>query len=270
MLNPNITPMSIPGIKKLAKSLKAELAIPHHEALDQAAQRGKFANYAHALHCTARRHGQISQRLPHLVQVSAHWRNRAANTLGTERLYLPTSKPLTQLVKSHQLTGRLGGSTITGADHIADQYHWDDADQARWNVRRLANTLRFMDATGLRPSASHGKWPHNIYDNRIPGCDHTAVWYDPATKRYLITDEPYTDSAEYRADERQLWSDKFGQVALFLDWKGLHNPSEVGGTRLFLIGKLTDAEWIASLARTLDAYPGAILEKDWDRFAKPF
>lgn len=39
----------IEHLKRMAKKLKKELAIPHHEALDKAAQEWGFSSYQHFL-----------------------------------------------------------------------------------------------------------------------------------------------------------------------------------------------------------------------------
>jgi len=48
MLNKNVQPSTIGGIKRLAKQLKNANSIPHNKALDIAAQRASFENFAHA------------------------------------------------------------------------------------------------------------------------------------------------------------------------------------------------------------------------------
>lgn len=41
-------PTTIAGVKRLAKRIKAELGIPHHEALNHAAQKAGYNNFADA------------------------------------------------------------------------------------------------------------------------------------------------------------------------------------------------------------------------------
>jgi len=48
MLNKNVQPSTIGGIKRHAKQLKKANGIPHHEALDLAARSASFENFAHA------------------------------------------------------------------------------------------------------------------------------------------------------------------------------------------------------------------------------
>jgi predicted PP-loop superfamily ATPase len=44
----DVTPTTIEGIKRLAKSIKKQYGCPHHEALDIAAQRAGYMNLRHA------------------------------------------------------------------------------------------------------------------------------------------------------------------------------------------------------------------------------
>ena len=48
MLNKNIPPSTIGGIKRHAKQLKKVNGVPHHEALDIAARNASFENFTHA------------------------------------------------------------------------------------------------------------------------------------------------------------------------------------------------------------------------------
>ena len=48
MLNKNIQPSTIGGIKRNAKQLKKANGISHHEALNIAARNASFENFAHA------------------------------------------------------------------------------------------------------------------------------------------------------------------------------------------------------------------------------
>ena len=41
-------PTTVTGIKRLAKTLKRDSAIPHHQALDDAAARAGFRDFQHA------------------------------------------------------------------------------------------------------------------------------------------------------------------------------------------------------------------------------
>ena len=48
MLNENVQPSTIGGIKRHAKQLKKANEVPHHEALDLAARNASYENFAHA------------------------------------------------------------------------------------------------------------------------------------------------------------------------------------------------------------------------------
>ena len=48
MLNKNVQPSSIGGIKRHAKQLKKANEVSHHEALDLAARNASYENFAHA------------------------------------------------------------------------------------------------------------------------------------------------------------------------------------------------------------------------------
>lgn len=48
MIDDSFTPITIVGIKRLARAIKHEREIPHHLALDVAAQKAGYRNYKEA------------------------------------------------------------------------------------------------------------------------------------------------------------------------------------------------------------------------------
>lgn len=93
------------------------------------------------------------------------------------------------------------------------------AEGARDLLDSAARTVRFMDATGLKPTrASRATWAGTDRD----GWDHTQAW--AIDRRYLLTTEPYGDGPEPWC-QRDGWA-----VQAQPEW-GMWNPP---GTTLYL------------------------------------
>lgn len=266
MLNSELKPSSIPSIKRLAKEIKSALGIPHHEALNLASRAGGFESFPHAKNTIARSNSKLRPLLPYRIIVSAPWRNPQTREYGIEKIGVNLSQSLSQLVKPHHMIGRLGGN-IWLPDEVRDEHRGYSIENARWGILRTARCLQFMDATGLKPSNSRKEWPKRSAENRIPGSDHSVIWYYPPEKVFVTTDEPYHGPEEQRVAERQAWCEKFGYVRILSDWLGMHNPGKIGGTRLYLISKAAHEPLLKSIASKLEAYPPALLPGDWENTA---
>jgi len=247
---------TIDGLKRAAKKVKRDTGMTHARALDHVARAGGFHNFIHA----SRNIVEAALAPRFAVIVSQYWFERERRLRGTERLVVHLSQPLTELVRPHQLKGYLGGSRLLGEDSLDGYDRGEDQDHARKLACRLARALQFMDATGLKPSEGKRFYPKSSWYNRPPGVDHDHGWYDPQTRTYLFTDEPYGVGLE-TARERADWCERHE----FDIFKSKRASVYGYGTELYLIAKRgTPIDLIALLAR-LDASTPPISEKDWDR-----
>lgn len=250
-------PKTIGGIKRRAKEIQREQGFTKAKCLDLASRIAGYQNYKHAYAALA----HSARALKHRVTIIEHWFDPHEKASGTEGLTFELKAPLNDFVKSHQLRGRLGGFKISSDNTLEAVGHSLTAqDTARWLVCRTARTLQFMAATGLKPSSGRRGYPRSKWENRPPQADHDVCWYDPITKRFILTDEPYPDRARRAASDRTKWAQKFGMTVLRSDWAGMHNEP----TELYLIGKAGHSPWLEKLTSKLSNSPAPINQIEWD------
>lgn len=245
---------TIDGLKRAAKKAKRQTDMTYTQALDHVARAGGFQNFVDA----SRKLGDRATAPRFPVTISQYWFDRAAKARGTERLTIHLSQPLSTLVRPHHLKGYLGGAQIQGDDRLHGYDKGDDQDHARKLVCRLARALQFMDATGLKPSTGKRFYPKSNWYNRPPGVDHDYGWFDPKTKSYLFTDEPYGFGRETE-EARAAWCERHG-----FDIVRSNRPSVYGyDTELYLVGKRGTALDLKAFLAKLEASPPPVSEDIW-------
>lgn len=270
MSSETIQPSSMDGIKRLAKSLKAQRGIKHIRALDNAAQSAGFQNFRHASNILRTGVKLERPRRGHRVFITVYWKDREVGGDGRETLTIWLSVPWGDLITPAQLQNHraLVHFRAEGPDHLA----WPVLVQSQSHARRMAcaaaRTVHFMDATKLRPSKSHSRaFPGGRSTNAVPGRDHYSIWYDRETKRYLFADEPYESAADNKAAERSAWAQRHGFVIVKPAWPGMYNPD--GGSRLYLIADEQKGIPLGHIVGALDALPAPIVEETWNGESTP-
>lgn len=265
-----IRPSTVDGIKRLAKSLKTKRGIKHSQALNEAAQAAGFQNFRHARRSLHSAPGPEYSHAGHRLFLSAYWKNQEDGTSGRETLIIWVSAPWDDLIAPHQFQNHsaLSRFRAEGPDHLARESLLRTQSEARRTVCAAARVLQFMDATRLRPSKSHSRaFPGGRSSNAIPGHDHTSIWYDPQTRRYLLADEPYEEAAESRANERQAWSKRHGFAVVKPKWAGMYAPDV--GSHLYLVADEAKGIPLQSVAAALSKLPEPALERTWDGESAP-
>jgi hypothetical protein len=229
-----VLPTTAHGIKQLAKTMKRELNITHATALDQAAVHAGYHNYSHAN--TALKNARVKV-LQHGVFISCGWKDKATLETGCEVYRLSLAKNFAEILRPRDLplSGKLQWCEVSAQDNLTYKHLASTREIARRHVNEAARIIQFLDATKLRPSRGYSKaYPKGKSSNAIPGQNHAQIWFDPATKGYLITDEPYDDHARSKLEEREHWAQKHNFNLAKTEWGGMHNPG--GGTSMYLIG----------------------------------
>lgn len=265
-----IRPSSLDGIKRLAKSIKGERGIQHIRALDAAAQSAGFQNFRHASNALSKATPPASLRFAHSIFVTVYWRDRKAGGSGRETLTVGLTVPWSELVTRDQFENHtaLADFRAEGPDHLARRHLVQSQSQARRVSCAAARALQFMDATRLRPSKSYSRaYPDGRSINAVPGQDHSSIWYDRASKRYLLADEPYDPAAKSKAAERAAWAQRHGFVVVKPAWPGMYNPD--GGSRLYLIADAEKGISLEPIAAALDKLPPPIVEETWNGESAP-
>jgi len=91
------------------------------------------------------------------------------------------------------------------------------------SVAKVKRIIKFMDATGLRPSRAWSRlFGHNHADYAHAGFDHTFVWIDD-NRRYVVTTEPYIGTG--RVATIRAWCNEHGwSIAVSPNGRGIWHP----------------------------------------------
>lgn len=269
MSNGSIRPTTLAGIKRLARDLKAERAIPHHIALDLASKHASFENFRHAQHVLS-----VAPARPavsaHPLWLSAYWEDKQGGS-GRETLRLKVSAPLASMATPRELSkcGPLSRFKIVAPDHLVYRLVSTGQEAGRTAVCRAARALQFMSATGLRPATNASKaYPPKDRYSSIPGADHTSIWRDPATDIYLMADEPYELALPGVQAARNAWLEHHGYEIATPGWRGMYAPH--AGARLYLVAPPGSQ---SVLHRVLDGLVGLrepLVEDRWEGESGPY
>lgn len=265
-----IQPSTIEGVKRLAKSFKAERGMRHTQALDAAAEAAGFQNFRHARNVLRSTPNVGRPHSGHCIFLTSYWKNHDDGLSGRETLSIWLSVPWGDLITSLQLQNHraLANFRSEGPDHLARENLQSSQSAARRSVCAAARALHFMDATKLRPSKSRSRpFPRGRSSNAVPGRDHYSIWYDRQTKRYLFADEPYDKAVEGRVQEREAWAKEYGFAIVKPDWAGMYAPDV--GSRLYLISDRTKGIPLGPVAAALSNLPSPIVEATWDGESAP-
>jgi hypothetical protein len=150
---------------------------------------------------------------------------------------------------------RLSDFVVVNPTRIEKQYVVSGKVAAQEVGCLMERCLQFMQATGLRPSRAWSRtYPTVGYtddSHAIPSSDHMSCWYHPATRSFVLSDEPYEADASMpnTVVERGEWCERHRMQTVKPIWAGMYNPD--GGSRLYLFTR-TSAVDLAELARALD------------------
>lgn len=267
MLNEEVRPTSMVGIKRLAKAFKSSRKIPHSLALDEAARSAGFENFRHAL-AKLPPSAAVSAPAPrHRLFLSAFWKVQSGAERGHELVWVDLSTGWGNLVTRPQMLAQRSLVRLApdAEDHLSYRHTFTSQSAARRALCAAVRTFHFMDATKLRPTNAHSRvFPGGRSENAIPGRDHYGSWYDPETKGYVFVDEPYEPAAQHLAVERAAWAARHDYDVVRPDWPGMYNPGGDGGSRLYLVASRKKSPDLEYLAAALDRLPPALLEADWN------
>lgn len=236
MSNVRAFPSTMDGIKRLAKAIKRERNLTHHQALDEAARRAGFENIRHAQHAipAAPAPTPTPGHSSHVVFLTAYWRNQDG-TSGRETLRRELPLPLRAFGTPATLRrGRnLGGFKLEFADHLEHEVDFDTQGDARFALIAASRTLSFMAVTGLRPASQRLESKLWSLFTSLPRRDHPSCWVDPTTGEWVFLNEPYGPAVADDAmmSEVLAWATAAGLGLVVPRWEGLYSP---GSTRPFL------------------------------------
>lgn len=245
-------PRSISDVKRHAKKLAKENELPHHAALDMAAEQYGFADFFEASEQLSRPTEDAPRKgskklFPFVISQRAH----KGATQTSILFYLPV--PAEKLIPTPRSLERIPGyyGRRWNQNHFrreADDYDGQNGIQA---LHQLARTLQFMATTGLVPDESdftirlRGLRP----EGGLRWIDHVTDWHSPATGERLAVSEPYwnTGLRDPKCDE---WAAKHDLVAGYPNWDGMYP-----GASPIIFARKSDEAFLKRIDRILTALP---------------
>jgi len=270
MSNGTLRPTTNVGIKRLAKKIKAERGISHLNALDEAAKIAGFENFRHARNARGATAHQGPDTASYSLYITFYWKDHENGTEGRETLSVDIPVPWSDLVTQAQMAHFRGFADLQpeGPDHLVGRVLVESQERARRNACHAARGFHFMHATKLRPTGAYSRaFPQGNSRNRIPGADHSSIWYASKLKAYVFVDEPYEGKADRNAEARTAWAENHGyHLTKVMHWPGMYNPD--GGSRMYLIADRKKIGWLVPYATALDVLP-RIEAPSWSGVSAP-
>lgn len=260
MLNENVQPSTIGGIKRHAKQLKKANSISHHEALDIAARSASFENFAHARNLL--KNSNVIKSGNQLF-FTVYWYDRKSDKykVGREVLEIKLSMPLLEIATKSELkkSNGLGRFRLASPDHFVCDHVSRSQEAARNIICKAVRALRFIEATGLKPSSDYkAAYPNRDYNNKLPKTDHSTDWYDPDTGQFILIDEPYVDPVV--DGERAVWAKKHNWHLQPSKWSGMYYP---GMSNMFVSTDASTGYDFKGLMAKIDSMPYPVTAENW-------
>lgn len=256
----DVRPSSLVGIKRLARQIRNAEGVPLNQALRRAAQAASFSNFEHARR--ALRDASPTSNPDRQVFLTAYWTDRKTYKSGRETLEIRLSKPLTDLCKRSEmkLVRALHNMRLASPDHLVKDVLCPSQDFARGQICQTVRALRFMEATGLRPSDyKRARAATKNLDCDLPSQDHVSEWYDPASGRFILVDEPYSSAVV--SAERAEWATRNNWRLHASAWAGMYLPYRCA---LFVASAASGASDFDALLRRIDAIPAPVTAENWE------
>lgn len=258
MLNGNIRPSTLDGVKRLATQIKKERGIKHADALDLASQVANCANYRHALRVLTSKNGSLPR---HMVLLTVYWHDKDNYHIGRETLRVCLSKPILEICGKPDFKRVRGFEEMrmVAADHFVSDMLAHSQDYARAMICWAERSLRFMEHTGLRPLLNlRAAYPDGLPKDKLPNADHTTNWFDPASGQSILVDEPYSDRLD--DDARQAWARRYGWRLCKAAWPGMYFPHRCD---LYVATGNSSSYDLDALMAKIDAIPAPITKESW-------
>lgn len=259
MATEHTRPTTLAGVKRLAKFIKRARGIPHHAALDEAAQKAGFQNLRYAQSVL----GESARDL-HQAFVTFYWKEREGFLSSLEPgPVLRSGRTTFKFLLPVPLRDLLPGRALDRTPYIDDDFRLEAPDHLELRsdyysehdgvkmAKQVALALNFMAATGLRaPRASEKLRPNlNLSDN----ADHCSYWYDEESKCIVILDEPYRSLFE----DDIAWAKDHGFHTVGVPWRGIYYTDET--PRLHAVSEPT----LSRLVGKLEALEARLNDEKW-------
>ncbi len=257
MLNGNIHPSTLEGVKRLANQIKKDRGIKHSEALDLASRAANCENFRHArrvLPANARSEAN------HPVLLTVYWKDNSNFYRGRETLTVNLSKAILEVCGKKEIVQvrGFGWMRMVAADHFVSDHLAASQRDARGDACLAARSLRFMEHTGLRPAPRDSAFPDWWDHDELPNCDHTTAWLSSADGQYILVDEPYRKAI--KEDAREKWARAHKWHLRKSAWPGMYFPHSCD------LHVATDGNGdfdFEALMKKVDAIPAPVTVDNW-------
>lgn len=257
MLIEDIRPSTLAGIKRLATRIKKQDAISHREALNRAAKVAGFENFEHANRALG--NGAIAG--GHRLYLTSYWRDDETYDIGRETLEISLAVSLPELCSKAEmkLVRGLCNMRLVAPDHLVRDRLLPSQHFAQDELCKTVRSLRFMEATGLRPCDYRRARSHTKkLDGELPEKDHVTEWHDPSTGQFILADEPYIQPIVH--PERSDWARRNGWHLRASSWPGMYFPYQCG---LFIASEASGEFDFDALMHKIDTIPDPVTAENW-------
>lgn len=258
MVNGDVRPSTLDGVKRLAAQLRKERGIKHANALDLAARAANCANYTHARRTLPT---IVRRREQHYVLLTVYWYDRDTHGMGRETLRIELPKPILDICSKADLkhVRGFGWMRMVASDHFVSDSVAQSQSFARDIIGKAERSLRFMEHTGLQPSRDTKlAYPDRTQDTKLPDADHSTYWSDPATGQFILVDAPYSNVPD--EPERVAWAKRHGWHLRMSTWPGVYYPYQCG---LYVATDGRQGFDFDALMAKIDAIPAPATTDDW-------
>jgi hypothetical protein len=258
-------PRSQSALKTRAlKMRKVDGSLTHVQALELASTQAGYSNWTHAR--------RVLPEFMKPVVLICPWSDDETQESGFESISYPLPWSAEEIVQLKLQSIRVSAFSL-GSDS-ANELRSDNvaANQfmARYWLDQALRELMFMEATSLVPRFftvkayphKRQQWQGNTFYEAItpPGNDHSTLWQDPETKRYLIVDEPYANILEMREGERATWCEQHGFRQMRSSWGGTYLAPRTAMTMFTSVNRGVDLE---AIEKKLQMLPDDFNADDW-------
>ncbi|CAI9122220.1 DUF5623 domain-containing protein [Brytella acorum] len=259
MLNRNVRPTTIDGVKRLAIEIRKKSGIQHSAALDRAAQAANCSNYRNARRVLPAR--AVMYARPYVL-LTIYWRDeKKPQNIGRETLNISLSKPILHICDKLALkyARGFGDFRMVADDHFVCDTLAHTQVRARERLCTAERSLRFMEYTGLRPCRNHRKnYPDGSSKDSLPNNDHATRWIDPIIGQFILVDEPYKGVPDDL--ERTQWAIRHKWLISKTSWAGMYNPYKCD---LYIATEDSSNYDLDALTKKINNMPPPLLEKNW-------
>lgn len=259
MLNCNVRPRTLEGIKSLAAQLGKERSIKHAMALDLAAQAANFSNFRNAKRMLVQR---AKGATGSYVLLTIYWYDKERKyAAGRETLRVELSRQILDICGRRALKNVRGFTNLrmVADDHFISDDLAHSQQYARERLCTAERSIRFMEYTGLQPARSYREaHPKTLSQDNLPSRDHATSWIDPASGQFILVDEPYRGAPD--EVKRSDWVARTGWEINKTAWPGMYRPYECD---LYIVTDTRTGYDSSALASRIMTIPKPLTVENW-------